>query len=702
MVWHCAYPLLWRTFVLMNRSLFIVFLGCCLSGKSLAQQMPGGFPSGFGGRQSMPTSTTGGSGQNKGIIDDSTKVIYGPKSTRYVLEEDVFNNRKKLYTMDTTMDEVHRFTYVQRSRNLYQDLGTLGTAMRPVFVQMPQQLGAQSGYTVFSPYAFQSMEVKYYDTKSPFSDMYLALGGRSQNILRFSMAQNVTKRWNVGLDLQRFTSQKQFGTTGSSDPYKILAQNWGIVGHTNYRSKNEKYTLLANFINMSHSVDEQGGIIPGTGGITSGSVSGSNGYPYNYEGDAMLRSGSASVQGPHGWDIRNNWHVYHQYIQEKGLQLYHRLDLQTQKNFYGDNQLKLNRQTIYPADTTVKFQIYPSVIGAVDSTTRIFQRSRYRVLENQFGLKGIAQYKGSSFNYRAYLRIRNYTRTLEYDTTKNTGILTNYKVARFETFVGGWLGYYFPDSLTRLTAEAELGVNTSGNVTYRLQGQLVSKWLTAGYSSIAASPTLLQEFYQAKVLNWENKFSLPIFNHAYGKLNLRYKQFRLEPSLDYYLITNYIYFDEHAAAKQDVGSFFVTQPGIGYHLPFGRFSISGQAYYTFQSRDDVLRTPPVFVNTQLQYEFIYAKVLHIQTGIDLHYKSAYLANAYMPVTQQYYLQNKQTVEGCVLADLYANLRVNRTRLFVKVSHINQGFLQGPGYFVDPNYLQMRRAFSFGVDWYLFD
>jgi len=107
------------------------------------------------------------------------------------------------------------------------------------------------------------------------------------------------------------------------------------------------------------------------------------------------------------------------------------------------------------------------------------------------------------------------------------------------------------------------------------------------------------------------------------------------------------------------------------------------------------------MNARFQYEVLYAKALYIQVGVDLHYKSPYYANAYMPITQQFYLQNNQQVEGYILADLYANLRVNRTRLFVKLTHANQGVLQ-PGYFVAPNYLQMRRGFAFGVDWYLFD
>ena len=437
----------------MNRSFCTCLLIGCLTlfGLSgLAQQFPGntqqpgGIPGGFGGRQAMPSSTTSGSG---GIIDDSTKVIYGPRSTRYVLEDDIFNNREKLYTMDTTMDGVHRFTYVQRSRNLYQNLGSLGTPMRSVFVQLPDQLGAQPGYTVFAPYAYQTMGVKYFNTKSPFTDMYVALGGNEQNILRFDMAQNINPRWNVGFDVQRFTSQKQFGTSGSNDPFKLLAQNWGVVLHTNYRSKNDKYILLAHFNNMNHSIDEQGGVVPGET---------ADGQPivYNYQGDSRLRSSSQArggPQGPHGWEIRNHFHAYQQYILDKGFQLYHRFDYRIQKNFYQDDNPQLNQLIRYPDSTLHPF--YPAVL---DDSSRIFQLTRFRLLENQFGVKGVAQFNGSSFNYRAYLRLRNYKQLTTYNTSRTD--FNEYTIPRTETFVGGWLGYYFPDSLSQVTAELEYQV----------------------------------------------------------------------------------------------------------------------------------------------------------------------------------------------------------------------------------------------------
>ncbi len=677
--------------------LLLLFLSLSLAGRAQqfpgGSQLPNGLPGGFGGQQGRPGGTGSGSGTG---IDDSTKVIYGPTTTRYLLEDDIFNNRPRRYTTDTTMDDVHRFTYVQRSQNQYQDLGNLGTPMRPVFVQMPQQLGAQTGYYAFVPYAYQTMGVKYFDTKSPFSDMYLALGGRNQNILRFDFTQNINPRWNAGFNVQRFTSQKQFGTSGPNDPNKLLAQNWGFLGQTNYRSKNDKYTLLLHFINMNHALDEQGGVLPGQRVNAEGDTLA---IRFNYDGDARLTGGGPPqrpLKGPNGREIRNDWHVYHQYVLDQGIQIFHRLDYRRQKNFYQDDTLRLNQRPLpgFPAGFYPARRNDPNLTTLGD-TSRLEQDARFRLVENMVGLKGIYQRRGSAFNYRAYLRSRIYGQYTLYNTSRTR--TNEYETRRNETFLGGWLGYYLPDSLSRITAEAECQIGGG----FRLQGQLESRFLTAGYTTMLVDPTLLQERYQSPVFSWRNNFRLRGYNYAYGKLNLRYRKLRLEPGLDYYLLSNYTYFDTDAVARQATGSFSVLRAGLGYQLGVGKLLLSGQGYYTVQSRTDILRTPPLFANARFQYELLYAKVLYIQVGVDLHYKSAYFADAYMPVTQQFYLQNRQKVEGYLLADLYANLRVNRTRLFIKLTHANQGFA-APGYFVAPDFLQMRRGFAFGVDWYLFD
>lgn len=659
----------------------LIFLILVISFTARGQVSSGGIrPGTFGNTSSNPSSFTGGVGKGNGsIIDDSTKQIYGPRTTRYFLETDLFNNRKKLYLIDTLLDNVQRYNYVQRFDNRYQDLGNLGTALRPVFYEPPTQIGAQTGYYVYSPYAYQIDQVKYFNTRSPFTRMYVALGGRNQNILNFDFSQNVNPRLNIGFNLQRLTSQKQFGTSGTNSLQRFLVQSWAFLGHTNYHSKNEKYSLLVHFNHLNHQTPDQGAVLNTSSGDTNSTV-----VPFNYEGPAKLN-------GAYTHELHNDWHIYQQYAMEQGFQVYHRLDYQRRINDFADDAM---------AESQTYFDFYRQ--NARFDAARTRQTVKFRSLDNSFGIKGI--YRG--FNYRAYVRQRIYSQNSQFnlaaDSTNTSDIKGRdgtYNSSSLENYLGGWLGYYFPDSSSRVTAELEYLIGGG----YRLQGQLESRFLTAGYTSILAAPTLLQRHFESNIYNWtNNNFGLRGTQHAYGQLNLKVKNLTLRPGLDYYLLTNYVYFDTTAAPKQVSGAFSILRTGLDYTFRVGKFQVSGQGYYALSSRSDVIRQPKIFLNTRIQYEFLYAKVLYIQTGLDLHYKSGYYADAYMPLTQQFYLQNQQKAEGYLLADVFANLRINRTRLFVKMAHVNQGLLGPAGYYTTPGFLGMRRSFGFGVDWYLFD
>src|SRR5687767_11310023 len=108
------------------------------------------------------------------VVDDTTRNIYGPNTSHYYFEEDFFANRNALHKIDTTRWNFHRFSYVQRFDNFYQDLGNIGTAIRPIYNQVSEVIGSNTGFDTYDLY-WTSEVIKYYDTKSPYSNMKLVL-----------------------------------------------------------------------------------------------------------------------------------------------------------------------------------------------------------------------------------------------------------------------------------------------------------------------------------------------------------------------------------------------------------------------------------------------------------------------------------------------------------------------------------------------
>ena len=150
------------------------------------------------------------------IIDDTTKQVYGPKTSRYYFEKDVFFNRQTYYPIDTVIRNFHRFTYVERNEYRYQDLGNIGTAIRPIYYQVPDVIGASSGFQSYDMY-WELETDQIFDTKSPYTNMNVILGGKGRSITRASFSRNINPRWNFGFDYRGLLIDKQVQRQSKGD-----------------------------------------------------------------------------------------------------------------------------------------------------------------------------------------------------------------------------------------------------------------------------------------------------------------------------------------------------------------------------------------------------------------------------------------------------------------------------------------------------
>lgn len=594
------------------------------------------------------------------LLDDSTKQIYGPKSVRYFLETDIANNRKTLYEIDTLINKINQFNFLQQSNNAFQDLGNMGTASRSVFFKPVSQIGKMLGYNAFDLYYQSSNSIKYYDTKSPFTDMQYATGGNGDQILKFDFTRNIKPNWNAGIHLQTFVGSKQYANATGRGQNSI--RNWNAILQNSYFSKDSNYTLLANFNYFDHTSADDGGVkildSGSTGGLTSE--------------DPFLTTANTQQK-------RKQLHVYHQYKLANGFQLYHILDVSRQNNSFIDESYS----------TGFDNKIYKTItaLGYVDSTGSDSLFRKYRLIENKIGIKGFVK----GFNYRAHFRRRDYKLTDSLDATYVTKSL----IKRNENFVGGWLNYYFKDS-TKAFVEAEYLLAKDFNLRFGYDRKL----LKLGYYNVLSSPSLIHENFQSDLAAWQTSFKNQFSNTFYGSINYKLKNVVLQPSLEYSLIKNYIYFDTLAKPTQTADLITILKVGTGLNYKKKKFELENEIYFNVKTGPDLIRIPAVFINSRVIYDFKYAKILDLKLGLELHYKSAYYADAYMPVTQQFYLQDKFKVVQGVMADVFLNMKLNRVRLMVKYAQLNNIILGD--YFVGPNFKGLKGGVSFGVNWPLFD
>ena len=594
----------------------------------------------------------------KSLLDDSTRMVYGPKTSLYFFEKDIKRNSLKLYEQDTSLTNFHNYDPVAKSGWKYQDLANIGSAAKPVFYQIPELIGTTSGFHQYDLYYVDPAKRRFFDTKSPFTEMSAFFGGGNRNLLDIYFARNVNPRWNVGFD---FRTQRIRKTLNPSDRDDHMVEQNAYGFHTNYRSENGRYWILGAFSRMRHFVNEIGGIIPPEVDSTS--------LYFTYEdAKVWLKNTTAS-------DLRQDIHVYQEYKLGNGLQLYHVLDKKNQKmriiaNLNTTDSLFYNRERFNNPDTTVNY-------------------SGFSEWRNEFGVKGT--YKG--FYYNAYGKLRN----ARMESTFFPDGPENYN----EVYLGGELRGKISDQWS-LQADGEYLIADA----FRIHGLFISPWLELEYTKAIYRPTSLQQFYFGNHYQWSNDFKNIGVDQFQGRVKLNFDRFSLRPKLTLNRVNSYVYFGEDKKVAQSEGEAFMLMPGVEGNFELGRkFKLDFEVIYTEVTGEasDNFRIPSLFANTRIYFDSpAFNENVFVQIGVDLRYKSSYYAEAYNPSYQQFHLQNSFNVYAYPVADLFLDFRINRTRVLLKYNHLNAGLMNREGYFVTPDYTGYRSFLDLGITWYLFD
>ncbi|MBT1697383.1 hypothetical protein KK083_10885 [Fulvivirgaceae bacterium PWU4] len=617
------------------------------------------------------------------VIDDTTKQVYGPNTSRYFYEQDAFENREVLHPIDTSINNFHRWDYVQRYNNLYQDLGLFGTAIQPIYYQAPDVIGVRSGSTVYDVY-WDSEAVRYYNTHSPYSNMRVILGGRGRSLTRATFSRNINENWNFGFTYRGLFIDKQVGGSGKND--RITRSNYYDF-YTTYQSKDSTYRLFFNFRRGFHRVEEYGGVsLDSLQSLDLANYFETNAQPWLTNAESN--------------DLRIAVHLFHEYKVGKALQLYHTFDRYRQKSNF------LDIQTATSAD----YYDYQEIDN--DSTRDV---SKFKTVRNEIGIKGNLL----KLFYNGYYAIRHYSMSnpnftadgilnasgndhLTYDSLKIGSMIGN------ESYLGGRMSLKL-DSIGEVSGWAE--VMQEGN--YRLQGEIRSRWFEARLTQMQYEPTFFEQAYRGAHDVWNNNFGNTSLTRLNGYLHYNSRVFNISPGLTFTRLRNYVFFKQVSEVDtvqqvlpvQSGGNQVMASPEVRLSVTFLRhITLSGRAIYThmIENADSAIQVPKLFVNAQLSYSNVFFNGnLDMHAGVDVHWKSPYYAPGYDPAVRQFYTQTSFEVPSFPLVDLFFGARIKRGRVFFKYHNLVYA-LTKEGYLPTPNYPAQRNAFDFGFDWSFYD
>jgi hypothetical protein len=207
-------------------------------------------------------------------------------------------------------------------------------------------------------------------------------------------------------------------------------------------------------------------------------------------------------------------------------------------------------------------------------------------------------------------------------------------------------------------------------------------------------------------------------NHFIWERNLN-KEFRINAgtsfiyparntrlAVNYAIIDNYTGFDTTAMPFQHTGGLSVAALTLGKELRAWKFHLASDVVIQKTSNRKILDLPLVALRSSGYFEH-HLKFrstggdLNTQIGVEAIYHTSYNSYAYMPATGRFHNQDYFSAGNYPFINVFVNLKLKRTRIFVMYDHLNSGN-RDKNFFMIPSYPMNIKMIRYGIGWTFYD
>lgn len=341
-----------------------------------------------------------------------------------------------------------------------------------------------------------------------------------------------------------------------------------------------------------------------------------------------------------------------------------------------------------------------------------YDRTTYSTLTNTLGislLEGFHKYAKAGLGAYVTHQLRKYHQTT--DTVDRLPVLPEglspYPVGKVpektnENLI--WAGAQLTKqrgSLLTYDATAEIGVVGPVAGDLKIDGRISTRFhllrdsvTITGYGSFTnREAPYLMNHYVSNHFIWDNDFGKERRFRAGGILDVPFSNTRVNIGVEN--IQNYIYFGDNSMPTQHGGSVQVFSATVNQNFSFRALHWENRLTYQTSSEECVIPLPKFAVYSNLYLLFKIA-TLHVQLGVDCDYYTKYYAPAYQPATMSFHTQKEIKLGNYPFMNLYANMKLSKTRFYLLYSHFNKGMFGGDNYFSSPHYPLNPSRFLLGV------
>lgn len=587
----------------------------------------------------------------------------------------------KLQHIDTSLTNIQHSDPNFQKGNYFASLGNIGLSVKSLQFKPNIHEGFDYFNTPLELYTYQNKDVKYYRVWMPFTELYYVMGPQKENNLKVIHTQNIMPGLNFGLNF-RFINSPGIYDHQASD-------NKNLYVTARYTTKNSRYGLVANYIHDKLIVEENGGIqndsvfeyslevnralIPvnlqnATNTYKKGSIF-INQY-FNLGNAPSITTDTLGIETEKGkFQIGR---LTHSFFAERKKYFYAEADSVNTKYYSGFDELLSDSITF---DSTSIFTIENELLW---SNISYDEQPENKSVYVYFGIK------------HQYVEIAD---TLRKEIINQLIPKAGFSVFLLNSFRLNMDGFYVLGDKNKSDYTLKANINQYLGTVEKNYGLLT---INARISK--QSPKWFYNKYHGNYLRWENNFDAE--KYLTLKAEYSYNDFNLEVS--YNKIDNYIYMDETAHPAQTSETQSILSASLDYRLKYRDFHLDVNLIYQKSKSDSLLRLPELIGNASIYYmKSVFDGAAIIQPGIEVFYNTSYFADAYMPATRSFYLQNEKKIGNAIYTDFYFNIRINRATLFFKYQHFNAA-LTGYNYYSVPHYPMQDYAVRFGVIWKFYD
>ena len=237
-------------------------------------------------------------------------------------------NDKKYSSIDTSLNNVHQFDTKFKKEDFFQDLGAIGSSYRSLEFLNQNSVFKTMNQDVFEHYSFGN-ERKFYKTYGPFTKLEYDFRGKDNTFIEGIYTQNVNENWNIGFQFRRLRYAKLYEII---EPIALI-NSTSLRFFTSYKSKNNKYNLLADYNSINHNQLEMGG-------VDLDGMSVVEGYFSWYNLNAQLSAKSR-------FETRNYFLKHSYKIDSTGkLALFHQFDRKRELHKFIDESIDFNANSV--------------------------------------------------------------------------------------------------------------------------------------------------------------------------------------------------------------------------------------------------------------------------------------------------------------------------------------------------------------------